>query len=60
LPWSKRRSIISSASNFLQCGLFMANLKEIAKVSSYGDIGLKVLVMLLLLIEENVKLMRKL
>jgi len=38
----------------------MANLKEIAKVSSYGDIGLKVLVMLLLLIEENVKLMRKL
>jgi len=60
LPWSKRRSIISSASDFLQCGLFMAKLEEIAIVLSYGDRGLKVFIMLLLLIEENVKLMRKL
>jgi hypothetical protein len=26
----------------LQCGLFMAKLKEIARASSYGDRGLKV------------------
>ncbi len=38
----------------------MAKLEEIAIVSSYGDRGLKVFIMLLLLIEENVKLMRKL
>ncbi len=37
----------------------MAKLKEIARVSSYGDRGLKVLPRLLL-IQENVKLMRKL
>jgi len=59
LPWSRRR-IISSALDILQCELFMEKLKEIAKVSSYGDRGLKVLPRLLLLIQENVKLMRKL
>ncbi len=38
----------------------MAKLKEIARASSYGDRGLKVLLRLLLLIEKNVKLMRRL
>jgi hypothetical protein len=60
LPWSRRRRIISFALDVLQCELFMAKLKEIARVSSYGDRGLKVLPRLLLLIQENVKLMRKL
>jgi methyl coenzyme M reductase subunit D len=41
-------------------GLFMAKLKEITRASSYGNRGLKVLPRLLLLIEENVKLMRRL
>jgi hypothetical protein len=61
LPWNRRRRRkISFTSDFLRCGLFMAKLKEIARASSYGDRGLKVLLRLLLLIEKNVKLMRRL
>jgi hypothetical protein len=38
----------------------MAKFKEIARASSYGDRGLKIFPRLLLLIEKNVKLMRRL
>jgi hypothetical protein len=40
--------------------LFRAELKEIARASSYEDKGLKVLPRLLLLIGDNVKLMKRL